>query len=343
MLARSGDVWFGVTGRDRKARGSLGSRLVVLVALFSALVAAPAAAQVAPAAPQPKITYCHSTSREGSVGSSLTNPYVLHTTDGNSIITQGHTAHTGPIFPDTDANGHWGDIIPPFDYDGGHFPGLNWTPLGQSVVAAKCLVVIEPPNPPEETSTTTATSPPSSEATVPPSSEATTVPPGGGTGETTEPETSTTFVAEGTTAPPAGETTSPSETTAPASGVTPTTQPPSTPTVTIAGEVPATVQPPALVSPGPGTDIMPPLVAVVILHRQAAEAGAATTVLTASQLRVVVLGALSVPQRMQLKQYLDQHGNLAFTGTHTGSLLAVAAVLLFIGGVFVARRRPRRS
>jgi hypothetical protein len=315
----------------------MGSRLVVFIvlfgALFGAMSAAPAAAQVTPAAPQPNITYCHSTSRQNPGGQSVSNPYVAHTSDGNSIIKAGHQDHTGPIFPETDATGGWGDIIPPFDYNGGHFPGLNWTPLGQSVVAAGCEVVIEPPIPPEETSTTTATSPPSSEATVPP---------GGETGESTEPETSTTFVAEGTTAPPAGETTPSSETTAPPSGSTPTTAPPSTPTVTIAGEVPATIQPPTLVSPGPGTDIMPPLVAVVILHRQAAEVGAATTVLTASQLRVVVLGSLNVPQRMQLKQFLDQHGSLAFTGSHTGSLLAVAAVLLFTGGVLVVRRRPRR-
>jgi hypothetical protein len=323
----------------------MGSRLVVFIALFGALFAAPAAAQVAPGSttPQQDITYCHSTSREGGGGNSLTNPYVEHTSDANSIIKQGHGNHTGPIFPETDANGSWGDIIPPFDYDGGHFPGLNWTPLGQTVVAAGCLVVIEPPNPPDETTTSTA---PPGEATTAPPGEATTAPPAG---ESTEPETSTTFVAEGTTAPPTGEST-PGETTVPTGGAgetTTSTSEPSTPTVTIAGEVPATIQPPTLVSPGPGTDIMPPLVAVVILHRQAgvvraAEGGAATTVLTASQLRVVVLGSLSVPQRMQLKQFLDQHGPLAFTGIHAGSLLAVAAVLLFTGGLLVVRRRPRR-
>jgi hypothetical protein len=301
----------------------MGSRLVAFIALFGALFAAPAAAQVTPATPQPDITYCHSTSREGGGPNSVTNPYVLHKSDANSIIKQGHGNHTGPIFPDTDANGSWGDIIPPFDYDGGHFPGLNWDAEGQTIVAANCEVVIEP-LPPDETTTTTAststtapptgeTEPPSSETTAPPTGETeppsseTTAPPVG----ESEPGSSSTFVAEGSTVPPVGENT--------------------TTTVTLPGVPPATIASPPLTDPGVGVEIMPTVNAVVLIHHN-------------GQVRVVELGTLSPAQRIMLEVVVDQTPtHLAFTGNHLGSILAAAAVLLFTGGVLVVRRRPRRS
>ncbi len=35
----------------------------------------------------------------------------------------------------------WGDIIPPFDFDGQHFPGLNATPEGLAILANDCKLV----------------------------------------------------------------------------------------------------------------------------------------------------------------------------------------------------------
>jgi hypothetical protein len=285
-------------------------RFVALVALFVALFVAPAAAD-----PKPNITYCHRTD-------AVDNPYVAHTTDADSIIKEGHGSHTGPIFPETGPNGKWGDIIPPFDYTGGHFPGLNWNAEGATIVAAKCLVVIEP-IPPDETSTTTeattTTTTVAGETTLPGETTAETTAPAGETSSTgagaTEPETSSTFVAEGTTAPPAGATT----TTSTATSID-----------TLPGEPPATNAPPPLTDPGAGIEIMPVVHGVVLIHHN-------------GQLRVVDLGELSPAQRIVLEEIVDQiPAKTAFTGSDTSRLLALAAVLVFAGGALVVRRRPRR-
>jgi hypothetical protein len=71
-----------------------------------------------------QVSFCHATF-------SVRKPYRLATTDADAIVRQGHGSHTGPVFP---ADG-WGDIIPPFDYSEGHFPGLNW-PAGGAILAA---------------------------------------------------------------------------------------------------------------------------------------------------------------------------------------------------------------
>ena len=65
-----------------------------------------------------KVSYCHATA-------DVTNPYTLLTTAVASIIQQGHHLHLGPVFPDGGGPRRRGDIIPPFDYFGGSFPGLN--------------------------------------------------------------------------------------------------------------------------------------------------------------------------------------------------------------------------
>ena len=62
------------------------------------------------------MTFCHRTN-------SVSNPYNLITTDADSIIQQGHSGHTGPLFPAD----NWGDIIPSFDYSDGSFPGRDRT------------------------------------------------------------------------------------------------------------------------------------------------------------------------------------------------------------------------
>ena len=81
-----------------------------------------------------KITFCHADMADGK-------PYgpKAKTTDPASILTEGHDGHTGSIYPGI--AGKWGDIIPPFDYPGGRFVGLNYTGLGPALIANDCQLV----------------------------------------------------------------------------------------------------------------------------------------------------------------------------------------------------------
>jgi hypothetical protein len=78
-----------------------------------------------------KVRLCHATA-------SQSNPYeninVSINSVENAISVHGHGDHTGGIFP---AN-PWGDIIPPFEYETVHFPGLNWTAEGVLMWANGC-------------------------------------------------------------------------------------------------------------------------------------------------------------------------------------------------------------
>lgn len=90
--------------------------------------------------PDQKVTICHRTK-------STTNPYTVNSVGFDSTTGElkdkgngDHTGHTGAVFnPNTDYptphNGdQWGDIIPPYTWDGGgHYDGLNWTAEGQAV------------------------------------------------------------------------------------------------------------------------------------------------------------------------------------------------------------------
>jgi hypothetical protein len=146
------------------------------------------------------IYFCHATA-------STSNPYNLISGSPQSIIQAGHGHHTGPIFPATDpVTGAWGDIIPPFDYPGGHFNGLNWTVEGMNVLNAGCKVINTPTPEVEEPTTTlppTTTSVPSTTTSAP-------------SGSTSQPTTSTTFPA---TTPTTSPSPGPPPVTDPASGV----------------------------------------------------------------------------------------------------------------------------
>jgi len=74
------------------------------------------------------VTICHSTS-------SKNNPYITNSPSANGDVS-GHDDHDGGVFP-TDP---WGDIIPPFAYDGGNYPGKNWTTQGQAIWNNGCNV-----------------------------------------------------------------------------------------------------------------------------------------------------------------------------------------------------------
>jgi hypothetical protein len=96
-------------------------------------------ASTANAAPPDTVTICHATD-------SNTHPYVTEhpAKDGGDI--DGHSTHTGPIWDATlKAQGiQWGDIIPPFDFEGGSYPGLNWDAAGQAIYNNGCKIPDEP-------------------------------------------------------------------------------------------------------------------------------------------------------------------------------------------------------
>src|SRR3954451_2799933 len=112
-----------------------------------------------------QVSFCHRTA-------SVTNPYNLITTDADSIVKQGHGDHTGPIFPNEGPDGKWGDIIPPFGYTGGQYPGLNW-PEGRVVIDAACVVHEIEPLPPDPTTTTAAVTTTSAPTSTSPASTTT--------------------------------------------------------------------------------------------------------------------------------------------------------------------------
>ena len=107
----------------------------VAVLLLSVVVQGLMWPQPASAAPQKQVTICHRTR-------AVSHPYTQITVDANSIIDDnGHGSHTGPVYPTPG----WGDIIPPFDYSTAkaptaHYPGLNWDTEGIAIWEAACDV-----------------------------------------------------------------------------------------------------------------------------------------------------------------------------------------------------------
>jgi hypothetical protein len=90
-------------------------------------------ASAAPSASADTITICHATSSD-------TNPYIVENPDKSGDVS-GHADHIGPIWTADLKDQHisWGDIIPPFDFPGGHYDGLNWTAYGQATWANGCV------------------------------------------------------------------------------------------------------------------------------------------------------------------------------------------------------------
>jgi len=264
----------------------------------------------------PRVTFCH---RDADP----TKPYELITANGNAITPSGHSEHTGPIFPHTGEDGKWGDIIPAFTYNNGqsHFPGMNMTPKGETILAHDCEVEIEP----ETTTTTTTTTEPTTTTTQP--GETTTTQPGEVT--TTLPSETTTTVPE-TTVPSTTPPTLPGTTsTVPGGATTPTTAPASTTTITIAGETEVTALPPPLTAPDPPQNIMPPEQAVVVPAPNHA----------------VWLGDLTVEERKEVVFELRERGGVlaatGATGTQPLTVGAVVAVMAGVAMVLGGRRRRR--
>lgn len=83
-----------------------------------------------------KVTICHATA-------SHSNPYTVNQPNKTADV-QGHDGHNGPIWY-SGITIVWGDIIPPFDYSGGSYPGKNWTTEGQAIWNNDCEIL--PPEP----------------------------------------------------------------------------------------------------------------------------------------------------------------------------------------------------
>ncbi len=80
-----------------------------------------------------KVTICHATG-------DASDPYVEQRPNANGTV-NGH-------------DGHANDIIPPFEYEGGQYPGKNWDAAGQAIWNNGCTPLgpapTQPPAPPTE-------------------------------------------------------------------------------------------------------------------------------------------------------------------------------------------------
>lgn len=135
-------------GRSRRRWSTIGATLTLTGTALALLAVHPASSV---AAPQPKVTLCHRTNSD-------TNPYVRITVDANAVIKEGHGDHTGPVWsPGLKAQQiKWGDIIPPFAYNGGTYAGMNWTDAGRAIFSAGCAVPQAQTSTPPPTQTATS-------------------------------------------------------------------------------------------------------------------------------------------------------------------------------------------
>ena len=105
------------------------------------------------------VTICHSTG-------SHTNPYVVNSPATSGDV-GGHDGHNGPVwFPGITVE--WGDIIPPFTYDGGSYTGQNWDAEGQAIYNNGCNIPQPTPTPTDIPPTATPTDVPPTPTDIPP-------------------------------------------------------------------------------------------------------------------------------------------------------------------------------
>ncbi len=83
-----------------------------------------------------KIAICHRTA-------SNSNPYVSNAPAAQGVINGHLKNHTGPVWPATGQDGKWGDIVPPFDFNGVHYE-QNWNDAGQAIFNAGCKIPEQP-------------------------------------------------------------------------------------------------------------------------------------------------------------------------------------------------------
>jgi hypothetical protein len=131
------------THTTHRKRIALGARLAIVAGAILALAGSSLGTAQAQEAPgENTVTLCHRTNNVDGPYQSITVSF-----NGGDGTLQGpdHTGHGGPAFdfaadPDvaypTPRNGdQWGDIIPPYEWDGGSYPGMNWDAAGEAVYA----------------------------------------------------------------------------------------------------------------------------------------------------------------------------------------------------------------
>ncbi|MFP5256690.1 MAG: LPXTG cell wall anchor domain-containing protein [Acidimicrobiia bacterium] len=135
--------------RSRTFRSGLAATAAGILLAVTGLVAAPASAGQGQGSGYGEITICHRTNAPD-------NPYTLNrvsfrSTDG-SLVGNDHLGHGGPAFdytadPEDDDypyttprdGDQWGDIIPPYEWEGGSYPGSEaWQGSGAAILAAGC-------------------------------------------------------------------------------------------------------------------------------------------------------------------------------------------------------------
>src|SRR5262252_1666711 len=148
----------GRSGADRSGPPARSRSLLVAVLLsiagFTLLLIGMTTANAslssrAVAQPTDNVTLCHRTA-------SHSNPYVVITVDPAGAYNGHYLEHTGPIFPATGSDGKWGDIIPPFMFQGQTY-SRNW-PEGEAIFNNGCRIPGQPSTP-VTTPTTPVTTP----------------------------------------------------------------------------------------------------------------------------------------------------------------------------------------
>ena len=105
--------------------------LVSAVLLASGFYAAAAVAGNHGSAQSGHVTICHRTG-------SHHNPYVVISPSASGVYNGHYSQHNEQaVFPNTASDGKWGDIIPPFQYQGVTY-SLNWTADGQAIWSNGC-------------------------------------------------------------------------------------------------------------------------------------------------------------------------------------------------------------
>jgi hypothetical protein len=153
--------------------------LVTAALLASGLYAAAAVAGDHGSAQSGHVTICHRTG-------SRHNPYVVISPSAAGVYHGHYSQHNEhAVFPNTASDGKWGDIIPPFQYNGVTY-SLNWNAAGQAIWSNGCAAA-------PTGGTTTA---PGGTTTAPGSTTVTT---SGGTTTVTTPVGTTTVTTPGAT------------------------------------------------------------------------------------------------------------------------------------------------
>ena len=123
--------WLGSKVASRRKTFAFVAVSVTVLSLLMTLVGSGVVA-----APPDTVTICHATG-------SNSNPYVIHNPAKSGDVS-GHDGHNGPVWF-SGITETWGDIIPPFDYEGGSYPGKNWTEAGQAFYNNSCNIPAPPP------------------------------------------------------------------------------------------------------------------------------------------------------------------------------------------------------